>query len=76
MLREGRGPAVMVLGILYHISQEERHRAPFAVPNALAVLQGALLQAGDFRAAPELIALAVNLTQHPRVAEVRERDLS
>ena len=70
-----RNPAFqsLALGLLYHISQEERHRTMFSYTDAVPAMHAMLLSTGDLRSMPELIALAVNLTQNTRIAEVRCR---
>jgi len=64
------------LGLLYHLSMERAHRplfraAPPGGPGAAAALPALLLAAGDLRAAPELAALAVNLSLDDALAAAR-----
>ncbi|KAK9829765.1 hypothetical protein WJX72_007765 [[Myrmecia] bisecta] len=59
-----------VLGLLYHLSLEDRHKAIFTYTEVLPLVHDMLLEEDDLRSAPELIALAVNLTQTARNAEV------
>jgi hypothetical protein len=58
------------LGILYHISMDDAHKSLFVYtkPPALDLLFERLVAAPDVRREPELIALAVNLTQNVRCA--------
>ena len=67
-----RDPAFqsLALGLLYHISQEERHRTMFTYTDAVPAMHAMLMGTRDLRGMPELIALAVNLTQNARIAEV------
>eukprot|EP00892_Ulva_mutabilis_P011239 jgi/Ulvmu1/8488/UM044_0022.1 len=62
------GPVCM--GILYHISMDDSHKSLFVYtePPAMAVLYERLMAVPDVRREPELIALAVNLTQNTRCA--------
>lgn len=62
------GPVCM--GVLYHISMDDSHKSLFVYtePPAMAVLYDRLLAVPDVRREPELIALAVNLTQNARCA--------
>ena len=73
-----RAPALRTgaLGLLYHLSMERAHRplfraAPPGGPGAAAALPALLLAAGDLRAAPELAALAVNLSLDDALAAAR-----
>lgn len=59
-----------VLGLLYHISIEDKNKSMFSYTDALDIIYERLLRVEDSRAAPELIALAVNLSQNHRNAEV------
>ena len=70
-----RDPAFqsLALGLLYHISQEERHRTMFSYTDAVPAMHAMLMSSRDLRSMPELIALAVNLTQNARIAEVGRR---
>ncbi|KAK9819569.1 hypothetical protein WJX81_000668 [Elliptochloris bilobata] len=58
------------LGLLYHLSLERSHRPLFlaAPAAATAALPSLLLAAGDLRTAPELAALAVNLSMDNQLA--------
>lgn len=58
------------MGVLYHISMDDSHKSLFVYtePPAMAVLYDRLLAVPDVRREPELIALAVNLTQNARCA--------
>lgn len=58
------------LGLLYHISQEDRHKTMFIYTDAVTVMLDLLMRVDDLTTTPELIALAVNLTQNDRIAEV------
>ena len=70
LLRNSRCQHV-VLGLLYHISIEEENKSMFTYTDAIPVVFKMLMSVEDLRSAPELIALAVNLTQNQRNAEVR-----
>ena len=58
------------MGILYHISMDDSNKSLFVYtePPAMAVLYDRLMAVPDVRREPELIALAVNLTQNARCA--------
>ena len=60
----------VALGLLYHISQEDRHKTMFIYTDAVTVMLDLLMRVDDLTTTPELIALAVNLTQNDRIAEV------
>ena len=60
----------VALGLLYHISQEDRHKSMFIYTDAVTVMLDLLMRVEDLTTTPELIALAVNLTQNDRIAEV------
>lgn len=60
----------IVLGLLYHLSIEEGHKSLFAFTDAIPIIFNMLMSVTDFRQTPELIALAVNITQNQRNAEV------
>lgn len=60
----------VVLGILYHLSIEDGHKSLFTYTDAIPIILDMLMSVNDLRQAPELIALAVNLTQNQRNAEV------
>lgn len=58
------------LGLLYHISQDDRHKSMFIYTDAVTIMLDMLMHVADLTTTPELIALAVNLTQNDRIAEV------
>lgn len=58
------------MGLLYHISQDDRHKSMFIYTDAVTVILDLLMRVKDMTTTPELIALAVNLTQNSRIAEV------
>lgn len=60
----------VALGLLYHISQDDRHKSMFIYTDAVTVILDLLMRVEDLTTTPELIALAVNLTQNSRIAEV------
>ena len=60
----------IALGLLYHISQDDRHKSMFIYTDAVTVMLDLLMHVDDLTTTPELIALAVNLTQNDRIAEV------
>jgi len=60
----------VALGLLYHISQDDRHKSMFIYTDAVTVMLDLLMHWDDLNTTPELIALAVNLTQNDRIAEV------
>eukprot|EP00201_Polytomella_parva_P001957 CAMPEP_0175087588 /NCGR_PEP_ID=MMETSP0052_2-20121109/29914_1 /TAXON_ID=51329 ORGANISM="Polytomella parva, Strain SAG 63-3" /NCGR_SAMPLE_ID=MMETSP0052_2 /ASSEMBLY_ACC=CAM_ASM_000194 /LENGTH=860 /DNA_ID=CAMNT_0016359951 /DNA_START=75 /DNA_END=2653 /DNA_ORIENTATION=- len=60
----------VVLGLLYHVSMEDRFKTFFTFSDCVPKMYDMLMRVQDLRQTPELIALAVNLTQHPRNAEV------
>ena len=55
-------------GVLYLLSMEDAHRPLFM--KCLPAVYRQLIGAPDLRAAPELLALAINLTHDKRLAEV------
>ncbi|KAL0039405.1 hypothetical protein WJX79_006988 [Trebouxia sp. C0005] len=59
----------IALGLLYHISQDDRHKSMFIYTDAVTVMLDLLMHVDDLTTTPELIALAVNLTQNDRIAE-------
>ncbi|KAG2428744.1 hypothetical protein HXX76_011447 [Chlamydomonas incerta] len=60
----------VVLGLLYHISMEDKYKSLFTFTDCLNKMYDMLMRVqADLRNTPELIALAVNLTQNPRNAE-------
>ncbi|QDZ23509.1 kinesin-associated protein [Chloropicon primus] len=59
-----------VLGLLYHISIEDKNKSMFSYTDALDIIYERLMSVQDCRSTPELIALAVNLSQNQRNAEV------
>lgn len=69
LLRDSHFPHV-VLGLLYHISIEEENKSVFTYTDVIPIIFNMMMSAGDLRSTPELIALAVNLTQNQRNAEV------
>ena len=60
----------VALGLLYHISQDDRHKSMFIYTDAVTVILDLLMRVDDLTTTPELIALAVNLTQNERIAQV------
>ena len=58
------------MALLYHLSMDDAVKSMFAHTNAVPVVLDFLLQVEDLHAAPELIALAVNLTHDDRCAAV------
>ena len=60
----------VALGLLYHISQADQHKSMFLYTDAVTVMLDMLMHVNDLTTAPELIALAVNLTQNERIAQV------
>ena len=66
----------VALGLLYHISQDDRHKSMFIYTDAVTVMLDLLMLVDDLPTTPELIALAVNLTQNDRIAEVRSKPLA
>ena len=59
----------IVMGLLYHLSFEDTWKSMFTYTDAIDTLYEMVLQVEDLRAAPELVALAVNLTQNSKNAE-------
>jgi len=57
----------VALGLLYHISQDDRHKSMFIYTDAVTVMLDLLMHVDDLTTTPELIALAVNLTQNDKV---------
>lgn len=55
--------------LLYQLSMDRAHRAAFM--QSLPLVYSHLLSMPSLRDAPELVALAVNLTQDRQLAEVR-----
>jgi len=81
MVRNGLIPKVVELfpnpnfqhesmALLYHISMDDKCKSMFTYTNAIPMILNMLLQVEDLHSAPVLIALAVNLTQNQRNAEV------
>ena len=70
LVRQGSFQQV-ALGLLYHISQDDRHKSMFIYTEAVTMMLDLLMHVEDLTTTPELIALAVNLTQNDRIAEVR-----
>ncbi|KAG1668473.1 hypothetical protein FOA52_005246 [Chlamydomonas sp. UWO 241] len=60
----------VVLGLLYHISMEDKYKSMFTYTDCIPRVYEMLSRVQDLRNTPELIALAVNLTTNPRNAEV------
>jgi hypothetical protein len=60
--------APICMGILYHISVDDKHKSLFTFTEAIKIIYGRLMSVCDLRREPELIALAVNLTQNQRCA--------
>lgn len=60
----------VVLGLLYHISMEDKYKSMFSYTDAIGKMYDVLIRVQDLRQTPELIALAVNLTQNVRCAEM------
>lgn len=58
------------MALLYHISMDDKCKSMFTYTAAVPIVLDFLLQVEDLHSAPELIALAVNLTQNQRNAEV------
>lgn len=59
----------VVLGLLYHISMEDKYKSLFTYSECIPRIYEMLTRVQDLRNTPELIALAVNLTQNGRNAE-------
>mmetsp|Transcript_18844 Transcript_18844/g.45016 ORF Transcript_18844/g.45016 Transcript_18844/m.45016 type:complete len:791 (+) Transcript_18844:200-2572(+) len=60
----------VIMGLLYHISMDDKYKSMFTYTDAIPIILELLLNEDDLREAPELIALAVNLTQNHRNALV------
>lgn len=60
----------VVLGLLYHVSMEDKYKSMFTYTDCIPRVYEMLTRVQDLRNTPELIALAVNLTNNPRNAEV------
>jgi len=60
----------VVLGLLYHISIDDKFKSLFTYTECIPRIYEMLMRVQDLRNTPELIALAVNLTQNGRNAEV------
>ena len=58
------------MALLYHVSVDEKTRAMFAYTPAPKILLDFMLQVEDLHGAPELIALAVNVTSSAKCAEI------
>ena len=67
-----QNPAVqpIVMGLLYHISFEDKYKSVFTYTEAIDLVYTMLLNEEDLRSSPELIALAVNLSQNAKNAEI------
>lgn len=64
----------VVLGLLYHISMEDRYKSLFTYTGVIPMIRQQLLDVESLRQVPELIALTVNLTQNARNAELMCQD--
>ena len=60
--------APICMGVLYHISTDDKHKSLFTYTRAVGLIYERLVSIADLRREPELIALAVNLTQNHRNA--------
>lgn len=60
--------APICMGVLYHISTDDKHKSLFSYTRAVSLVYERLVAIGDLRREPELIALAVNLSQNARNA--------
>jgi len=60
----------VVMGLLYHLSMDDKAKSLFTYTGAITMVRDFLLQVDNLRETPELIALAVNLTQNKRNAEL------
>ena len=60
----------VVMGLLYHLSMDDKAKSLFTYTGAVSMIREFLLQVDNLRETPELIALAVNLTQNTRNAEL------
>ncbi|KAJ9509067.1 hypothetical protein QJQ45_001546 [Haematococcus lacustris] len=69
MVKNGLIPKPVVLGLLYHISMEDKYKSLFTYSECIPRIYEMLTRVQDLRNTPELIALAVNLTQNGRNAE-------
>lgn len=58
------------MALLYHISMDDKCKSMFTYTGVIPWLLENILVVDDLHAAPELISLAVNLTQNSRNAEV------
>mmetsp|Transcript_18523 Transcript_18523/g.35810 ORF Transcript_18523/g.35810 Transcript_18523/m.35810 type:complete len:776 (-) Transcript_18523:393-2720(-) len=58
------------MALLYHISMDDKCKSLFTYTGIIPWLLEYLLQVADLHTAPELISLAVNLTQNQRNAEM------
>lgn len=56
------------MGVLYHISMDDKHKSLFTYTPAIGMIYEMLMRTEDLRREPELIALTVNLTQNVRCA--------
>ncbi|GBG72063.1 hypothetical protein CBR_g10998 [Chara braunii] len=59
----------LVLGLLYHLSIEDKHKSVFTPTEAVSIVFDLLVENPDTLSTPELIALAVNLTANEKNAE-------
>mmetsp|Transcript_8017 Transcript_8017/g.22989 ORF Transcript_8017/g.22989 Transcript_8017/m.22989 type:complete len:794 (-) Transcript_8017:446-2827(-) len=69
LMRDQRFQPV-IMGLLYHVSMEDKYKSMFTYTDAIPMILEMLLGVEDLRQTPELIALAVNLTQNQRNAMV------
>jgi hypothetical protein len=60
--------APVCMGVLYHISMDDKHKSLFTYTEAIKIMYTRLIGVDDLRLEPELIALAINLTQNQRCA--------
>ena len=60
----------IAMGILYHISIEDKYKSVFTYTDAIPALLDMVLNIDELHTAPELISLAVNITQNERNAEM------
>ena len=56
------------MGVLYHVSMDDKQKSLFTYTAAIPLMYEMLMRAEDLRREPELIALTVNLTQNVRCA--------
>eukprot|EP01112_Ceratiomyxa_fruticulosa_P010761 TRINITY_DN2863_c0_g1_i1.p1 TRINITY_DN2863_c0_g1~~TRINITY_DN2863_c0_g1_i1.p1 ORF type:complete len:726 (-),score=148.27 TRINITY_DN2863_c0_g1_i1:132-2309(-) len=58
----------IILKLLYQLSMEDKHRSTFAYTDIVPLLMKLILDNQDEKIGKEVIALAINLTLHPRNA--------